>query len=96
MAGLEGQEFNDVSVKAEAAAEVERWKHPGEACFVCDAVTADDNCYYWDLSDRKFLKQKSTDYEVLPICKPCFNKAVFDRSFDQLCINKFAARLNSQ
>ena len=57
-------------------------KPPAGACFVCDVATADDNCVYWD--------------EDVPICKPCFHKAIFYPSFHQFCINKFAARLNSQ
>ena len=58
------------------------WKPPAGTCFVCDVVTADGNCHYWD--------------EDIPICKPCIEKTEYDPSFLQLCINKFAARLNSQ
>ena len=58
------------------------WKPPAGACFVCYEVAADGDCHYWD--------------EDIPICKPCIDKTEYDPSFHQLCINKFAARLNSQ
>ena len=45
-------------------------------------VAADGDCHYWD--------------EDIPICKPCIDKTEYDPSFLQFCINKFAARQNSQ
>ena len=89
VAGFEGQEFNgpprdstDPRANVDEAEPTERSQPPAGACFVCDVATADDNYYYWD--------------EDVPICKPCFHKAIFYPSFHQFCINKFDARLNSQ
>ena len=62
---------------------VERWKHPGEACFVCDEVPADDDWY-------------QHDWEDIAICKPCIDKTEKGRRFLQFCISKFGARQNSQ
>ena len=62
---------------------VKRWKWPGEQCFVCDEVPADDDWY-------------QHDWEDIAICKPCIDKTEKGRRFLQFCISKFGARQNSQ